>query len=83
MLVKTNSFRMRYGFVQQTLDVCKTNALMILKIIIMLNTHLHILEKCNNTKFETLTNNKTALSIQAIISRKRLDVYIRKISITG
>ena len=44
MLAKVNSFKMRYGFVDRTLDVYKPNAVA-LKMIIMSNSYWHILEK--------------------------------------
>ena len=45
MLAKINSFKMRYGFVNQILDVHKLNAVA-LKMMMMSNSHWHILEKC-------------------------------------
>ena len=38
VLAKTNSFRMRYEFIDQTLDVHKSNTVA-LKIMIMSNSH--------------------------------------------
>ncbi len=45
MLARTNGFRIRYGFMQRTLDSCKANA-MALKMIMMSNSHQDTLEKC-------------------------------------
>lgn len=44
VLAKTNSFRIKYKFVQQTLNVYKAN-LIALKMIIMSNFYKHILKK--------------------------------------
>lgn len=72
MLAKTNSFRMRYKFINQTLDVCKSNTI-VLKIMIISNFFLiYIKKKQNTADIEILA------STQAIIDKRRLDVSIKK-----
>lgn len=41
-LAKTNSYKIKYRFVYQTIDICKANADIALKIMIILNSNWHI-----------------------------------------
>ena len=45
MLSRTKGFKIKYRFVEQTLDVCNANT-MVLKMMIMLNSYQYSLKKC-------------------------------------
>lgn len=45
MLSKTNNFQIKYKIVNQILEIYKTN-IITLKIIMILNSYWHTLEKC-------------------------------------
>lgn len=40
-----NNFKIKYGFINQILNICKANAVIVRKMIIMFNFYQYVLKK--------------------------------------
>lgn len=69
MLAKTNSFRIKYRFVHQTLDVCKPKTVGSIEDnndIKLLSAHIR--------KMQNIADVITLASTKAVVGRRKLDV---------